>query len=116
MAYLKTFSGSILLRIENDQIKDFSSGMIKYKVNGNRITDFYGRILFLLDGENVKDFSGRILLKITYKEVKDFYGRIIATFDSSNIKDFSSGQIQYKIDGFLSRRELMALLAIMYAN
>ena len=36
MAYLKTFGGSILLRIENDQIKEFSSGMIKYKVNGNK--------------------------------------------------------------------------------
>ena len=54
-------------------------------------------------------------MNITYDSVKEFGGRIIAKFDTNYIKDFS-GMIQYKIDGFLSRRELMALLAIIYAN
>ena len=71
--------------------------------------------MFVLDGDKVKDFYGRVLLNITYDSVKEFGGRIIAKFDTNYIKDFS-GMIQYKIDGFLSRRELMALLAVIYAN
>ena len=34
--------------------------------------------------------------------------------DNTYIKNMS-GLIQYRIDGFLSRREMMALLAIIYA-
>ena len=36
MAYLKNFSGQILLKIEDNYIKEFS-GMIKYKINGDRV-------------------------------------------------------------------------------
>lgn len=116
MAYLKKFSGQILLRIENNQIKDFSTGFIKYQIRDNKITDFGGKILYTMDGDYIKDFGGRILLNITRNQVKEFSGRIIANFDSTNIKDFSSGMIEYKIDGFLSRREMLALLAIIYTN
>ena len=116
MAYLKTFGGQILLRIENYQIKDFSTGQIKYQIRDNKVTDFSGRILYTLDGDYVKEFSGRILLNITRDQVKEFNGRIIAKFDSSYIKNISTGMIEYKIDGFLSRREMLALLAIIYAN
>ena len=55
------------------------------------------------------------MIYITQNQVKEFGGRIIATFDSTYIKSFG-GMIQYKIDGFLTRREMMALLALIYAS
>ena len=54
-------------------------------------------------------------MNITYDSVKEFGGRIIAKFDTDYIKDFS-GMIRYKIDGFLSRRQMLALIAILYAS
>ena len=39
MAYLKNYNGQTLLRIENDTLKDFY-GSTKYKINGNRVSDF----------------------------------------------------------------------------
>ena len=98
MAYIKNSSYHNLLKIENGQIKDYSSGQIKYFIRGDRLTDF----------------GGRILLNVTTDTVKTFGGQIIAKFDSSTIKNFS-GMIQYRIDGFLSRSEMMALIAIIYA-
>ena len=71
--------------------------------------------MYVLEGERVKDFFGRILLNITYNQVKEFGGRIIATFDNTYIKSFG-GMIQYKIDGFLTRREMMAILTLIYAS
>ena len=86
----------------------------KYKINGNKVTDFYGRTLFVLEGEKVKDFYGRVVLNISYDQVKDFYGKTIARFDTSYIKNFY-GSIEYRLDGFFSRREIMAILAVLYA-
>ena len=48
--------------------------------------------------EYLKSYSGQILLKI----------------EDSYIKEYS-GIIRYRIDGFLSRREMMALIAIIFA-
>lgn len=115
MAYLRTFTGEYLLRIENDYIKDYSSGMIKYRINGDRVCDYGGRTLFQLDGDKIKDYLGRILLYVDYQRIKQFGGHIIATYDNNYIKEFS-GKIIYKFDGFLSKREVMALMAIIFAS
>ena len=56
------------------------------------------------------------MLNVTTNQIKEFGGTIIGSFDTNYIKDFPSGLIKYRIDGFLSRRELMALIAIMYAS
>ena len=114
MAYIKNSSYQNLLKIENGQIKDYSSGQIKYFIRGDRLTDFGGRTLCTFDGERIKDFGGRILLNVTTDTVKTYGGQIIAKFDSSTIKNFG-GMIQYRIDGFLSRSEMLALIAIIYA-
>ena len=52
---------------------------------------------------------------MTYDEIKEYGGKIISKFDSTYIKEFS-GTIRYKIDGFLSRRQMLALIAILYAS
>ena len=114
MAYLKNFAGQNLLRIEGGRIKEYSSGMTKYVINGNRLTDFAGRTLCTFDGERIKDFGGRTLLTVSTDTVRNFSGQTIARFDTNSIKNFG-GQTQYRIDGFLSRSEMMALIAIIYA-
>ena len=114
MAYLKNFVGQNLLRIEGGRIKEYSSGMTKYVLNGNRLTDFAGRTLCTFDGERIKDFGGRTLLTVSTDTVRNFSGQTIARFDTNSIKNFG-GQTQYRIDGFLSRSEMMALIAIIYA-
>lgn len=62
----------------------------------------------------LKTFSGSILLSIDDDKIKEYGGRIIATYDQNYIKDFG-WQIRYRIDGFISRREIMALIAVLYA-
>ena len=99
MAYLKNFSGQNLLRIEGGRIKEYSSGMTKYVLNGNRLTDFAGRTLCTFDGERIKDFGGRTLLTVSTDTVRNFSCQTIARFDTNSIKNFS-GQAQYRIDGF----------------
>ena len=64
MAYLKSFTGTTLLRIENNTFKEFS-GQTKYYLKDDRVKDFYGKT-------------------------------------------------EYRIDGFMSRREMMALIAVLY--
>ena len=39
MSYVKNFSGQILLKFENDAIKDFY-GAIKYRIRDNKVFDF----------------------------------------------------------------------------
>ena len=97
MAYLKRFGGLNLYKIENGYIKDFSTAFIKYKIEGDRIKDFYGRIM----------------LVVTNGQIKEFSGRIIARFDGKNIKDFY-GMTQYQIEGQVSRNELMAIFAMIF--
>jgi hypothetical protein len=53
------------------------------------------------------------VLNITTNQVKDIYGRTLGTFDTNYIREFS-GMIKYKIDGFLTRSELMTILALIY--
>ena len=114
MAYIKNSSYQNLLKIEDGKIKDYSSGQTKYVVYTNRLTDFYGRILCTFDGDRIKDFSGRTLLTVSTDTVRTFSGQTIAKFDTNSIKNFY-GQLQYRIDGFLCRSELLALIAILYA-
>ena len=56
-----------------------------------------------------------IAIDIDNDKIKEFSGQIIAKFDTNYIKNFS-GQIQYKLDGFLTRKQLMSILALMYAS
>ena len=100
--------------IDGDYIKEYS-GKILYKINDDKITDMCGRILYKIDGNYVKEYSGRILLNITTDQVKTITGQIIARYDSTYIKSYS-GMIQYRIDGFLSRRQVMAILTLLYAS
>lgn len=46
--------------------------------------------------------------------LKSNSGTILLKIENNYIKEFS-GMIQYRLDGFFSRRELMALFAILYA-
>jgi hypothetical protein len=55
-------------------------------------------------------------LTITNDLVKDYRtGMIIASYDNNYIKDYRTGRYLYKLEGFLSRREITALLAIIFA-
>ena len=95
--------------------KKFGYKVIIVKDKSDYIKEFSGKILYKLDGNYVKEFSGKILLNITYDQVKTFSGQIIAKFDTTYIKSFT-GQIQYKLDGFLTRKQLMAILTLLYAS
>ena len=114
MAYLKNASYLNMLKIEGGKISDYPSCQIKYYIRDNRLTDFSGRTLCIFDGERIKDFGGRILLTVTTDTVRNYGGQIIAKFDTTTIKDFG-GIIKYRIDGFVSRSELMAIIALIYA-
>lgn len=46
--------------------------------------------------------------------LKDFSGRVLLVIEDDMIKEYNR-MIKYRIDGFLSRREMMALFAIIYA-
>ena len=50
-------------KIENDYIKEFS-GVIRYKINGNRIQEFSGRTIARFDTSYIHDFSGAIQYKL----------------------------------------------------
>ncbi len=102
----------IIMKIDNGYIKEFS-GIIKYKIVGDCINDFYGRILYKIDGEWIKNFNGVKLLKISDGAIKDFYGRILGFYDGDYLKRVDRF-ITHIIDGYLSKNELMALLTILY--
>ena len=114
MAYLKNFSYQTLLKIGDSKIQDYPSGQTQYSIRGNRLTDFGGRTLCTFDGDRIKDFGGRTLLTVSTDTVRNFGGQTIAKFDTTSIKNFG-GQTQYRIDGFVSRSEMMAIVAIIYA-
>ena len=115
MGYIKSYSsGRILFKIDGDYIKDFG-GMIKYKIKDNKILEYpSNEILYVIDGNYIKSFSNRILLNITSNQIKEYSGKILANYDSSLIKDYPSMVIKYKLDGSFSKKELMALFAVLY--
>lgn len=51
------------MKIENDYIKEFC-GVIRYKINGNRIQEFNGRMIARFDTSYIHDFSGAIQYKL----------------------------------------------------
>ena len=61
----------------------------------------------------VRTSRRKVRLRRSNNRICDFYGRTIATFDSQNFKEFN-GMIKYKIDGSLTRREILALIAVIY--
>ena len=118
MAYLKAYrTGQYLLKIEGDCIREYN-GSIKYRIRDNYVIEYLtGRVLYTIDGNYIKNYhTGRYLLTISSNVIRDYLtGRTLATFDDTTFKDYMSGMYQYKIEGFLSRREIYALIAILYA-
>lgn len=118
MSYLKDYmSGRNILSFDGDYIKEYSTGRIKYRMSSDRVVDYMsGRTIYTFDNSNIKDYmSGRILLSVSGGQVRSYTtGRILASVDDSYVKDYMSGRILYKIDGFLSGREKMALIAILF--
>ena len=64
----------------------------------------------------LKDYmSGRNILSFDGDYIKEYStGRIKYRMSSDRVVDYMSGRILYKIDGFLSGREKMALIAILF--
>ena len=56
----------------------------------------------------LKDYTtGRHILSITNDSIKDYRtGMTLASYDNTYIKDYRTGRCLYRIDGFLSRREI----------
>lgn len=56
----------------------------------------------------LKDYTtGRYILSITNDSIKDYRtGMTLASYDNTYIKDYRNGGCLYRIDGFLSRREI----------
>ena len=53
---------------ENKPVEDvlekvFNTLNCDYKIDGNYLKDYPGRILYKVDGDNIKDFYGRIILQ-----------------------------------------------------
>ena len=95
MAYLKSFTGTTLLRIENNTFKEFS-GQTKYYLKDDRVTDFYGKTLFVIDGEIIKDFYGnpkslhRLEVHQNNEEIKDFCRSNGIAFDFCKVRIFQA--------------------------
>lgn len=113
MAYLKRYGGQIILEINNSCIREWA-GLIKYKIDGNRVCDFYGRCLYEIDGDRIKEWAGFYVLEVKGNNIKRYGGQIIAQIDGNKIKEWA-GLYIYEISGFVSHKELMALIAILFA-
>ena len=65
----------------------------------------------------IKDYqSGRILLTIDNDYIKEYQTGIYRyKLSGDKVIDYSIGRYLYKIDGFLSRKELVVLLTLLFA-
>ena len=114
MAYLKEFSGRILLEITSEGYVRKFAGPYEYKIENLQVKEYSGRVIYKIDGDYIKDFYGRIVLIYQNGYIKHFAGSYEYKVDMNYIKKWS-GEIVYRIDGILSRPQLMGLLAILFA-
>ena len=68
----------------------------------------------MIDDSCIKDYYNKTVFRISNGRLQDYYGKVVATFDSSSIKDYY-GRTVYRIEGFISRNELYALLAVLFS-
>ena len=84
MSYVKNFSGQILLKFENDTIKDFY-GSIKYRIRDNKVFDFSAYIEIVGDEGPTGEY-----LKYTYPNCT-------GGFISPNFKDGEYFAAEYTV-------------------
>lgn len=101
------------------------------KINGEDITDPYGRfmyiikgdtiyrwgsreILYFLKGDAITDFYGRTLYFFDGHYFKDFYGRILFQYSNERIRRFS-GLDEFIIRGNPTKQEVAILILLFVA-
>ncbi len=66
-----------------------------------------------MDGDNIKDFYGKIILQYHDNKLRHFAGHDEYKVEGNDIKDIY-GKILYKIEGSISRVELMFVLTLLF--
>ena len=101
------------------------------RIDGEDITDPYGRFLYIIKGDTIYRWSSReVLYYIKGDTITNFYGRMLYTFDGSSFKEFSgfitfqynNGRIrrfgsidEYVIKGDPTKTEIAALILLFIA-
>ena len=83
--------------------------------DGDKVKEYYGKNIFEIDGDKIKEYCGKTLLEFDGEKLKRYCGPTIYEVDGNKIKEYC-GKNLYEVEGFLSRREWMALLAILFAS
>ena len=66
------------------------------------------------DGKYIKEYCGTPLLEFDGRYLKRYCGMPLYEVEGNKIKEYC-GNYLYEIDGFLSGKELLGLLAILFA-
>ena len=89
------FTGNCLYVLDKEYLRDFY-GKIKYYVYDNKIETFSHQIVYMINGDNITSFFGQIIYRLCRDHIEDFYGKIL-----------------YKFDSGISRKMLIALIAVI---
>ena len=65
-------------------------------------------------GDKVKEYSGLYILQFDGRLLRRYGGQYIAEVNGNKIRKWG-GLWEYEIDGFMTHKELLALLTLLYA-
>ena len=85
-----------------------------YQFDNSRVKRYCGNYLYEFDNSRIKEYCGRYLLEFDGRYIKEYCGRYLYEVVDNKIKRYC-GEYLYEIEGFISRSELMALIAVMFA-
>ena len=113
MARIRRYCGNYILETSGDRLKEYC-GSYLYELDGNRVRRYCGSYLYEIDGDRIKQYCGSYLLQVEGNRIRRYCGSYIAEIDGNRIKQYC-GPYLYEIEGFLSHKELMMVIAVLFA-
>ena len=114
MARIKRFSGQYFYEVVDGKFREYGHGLWQYELYGNYLRKYGGLNMYVIDGDKVKEYSGLYILQFDGRLLRRYGGQYIAEVQDNKIRRWG-GLWEYVIDGFITHKELMALLTLLYA-
>ena len=112
--YVKQVGYGPLLRVEGSRIQDMRNNTY-YRIEGNMVNqEGYGP-RFEIRGNQIRDAFGGYLYELSGNNINKVYGGFYASISGSYISLYDNS-IKYEITDSLSKKQILAVAALLFGN
>ena len=115
MAYIRDmYGGSYIIEINGDRIRDMRTNTY-YMINGNHLNKEGSGPIYRFSGNYICEAFGSYILEVRNGYIRHMFRSYQATIEGNYITSMNI-QKKYEIVGRLSNTQLLAVVALLFAN